>query len=286
MSGLGAKFVAIDSEGRNVGAPFDAAGIVAGIDAGSSILAAMKKAKTFQDQRAVLWGASDGEKIDWLHHEDERPLKGLEICEWLTSLPEKVGCDEIAMGDEECDEASDMDMETDCEIQANEFRKIGNAQLPAKSSAAYTYILWGNYVINYMKGKKLYVAKLRDRNNPFKLLTYKDGRPKLNENGTQKRTFDTVAKILIYDVFGFLQSSFVEAVEGIPGVATAEEMAFLKSMKSKRDDLQQEALATIKTYTALENRLLVALWIVCAARWSGRVSISGNGSERGRSPRP
>ncbi len=311
MSGLGAKFVAIDSEGRNVGAPFDAAGIVASIDAGSPILAAMKKAKTFQDQRAVLWGASDGEKIDWLHHEDERPLKGLEICEWLTSLPEKygqnsifisfgfsydatqilrdmpfekakevlgrkasspsdeaignallsnkaikVGCDEIAMGDEECDEASDMDMETDCKSQANEFRKIGNAQLPAKSSAAYTYILWGNYVINYMKGKKLYVAKLRDRNNPFKLVTYKDGRPKLNENGTQKREFDTVAKIFIYDVFGFFQSSFVEAVEGIPGVATAEEMTFLKSMKAKRDDLQQEALATIKTYTALENRLL------------------------------
>jgi hypothetical protein len=95
MSGPTAKFVAIDSEGRNFGPPIDAAGIVAGIDEGSPILAAMKNAKTFQDQRTVLWGASDGEKTDWLHHDDERPLSAVKICEWLTSLPEKYGRNSI-----------------------------------------------------------------------------------------------------------------------------------------------------------------------------------------------
>jgi hypothetical protein len=60
----------------------------------------------------------------------------------------------------------------------------------------------------------------------------------------------------VYDVFGFFQSSLVEAIEGIPGVATAEELSFLKSMKAKRDHLDHEPLETIKRYTALENCLL------------------------------
>lgn len=63
---------------------------------------------------------------------------------------------------------------------------------------------------------------------------------------------------LVYDVFGFFQSSFVKALEA-HHIGTGLELRRIRTMKERRGSFSQKTLKSIQSYNRLECKLLVEL---------------------------
>jgi hypothetical protein len=90
---------------------------------------------------------------------------------------------------------------------------------------------------------------------PRKHFTLCKGR-RIVTNGQRK--WQTLARIKIWDVFGFFQSSFVKALKQFH-IGTGNQWESLQSMKEQRSDFTTDGIDKIVEYNALECELLVDL---------------------------
>ena len=86
----------------------------------------------------------------------------------------------------------------------------------------------------------------------------------MDKNGETRRTVDWIERIVIYDVFGFFQTSLVNAIKKMPDVVSKEELAIIKAGKDERGwielkDLGPEKFEELKRYTGLELKALTRM---------------------------
>jgi hypothetical protein len=198
-----------------------------------------------------LWGAAGVERdvqgnwhdlpLHWLGDDNKRPLKIVEILEWLLSLPE-IYVDAIF-----CSFGFNCDVTM---ILAQLVRKkvyeICKKKKFGTEKGIKGHVFYGAYTIDYLKGKRLVIKKFRNPDeNPY------DERGRLRKDAFIK-------KIVIYDLFGFYQCGFVKVMKSLQkmGLVTAEEVAAMERDKKRRNKFGQVPLEQIKTYTELELRKL------------------------------
>jgi hypothetical protein len=212
-SKLPGPFVAIDAEGMDIGDPFEVVPDDPKLDYGLGYDPASAAGRLMaQDHATFLWGAGDASgRPLWLGEESKRPLTAGEVLHWLTSLPMAYGQDAIfvmfAASYDWTQIIRHMPPEKQWEIWKGMPwpRYLRGGEWPApddykdQNSFPNRYVLWGEYALSLLPGKRLKIGKLRDRNHP------KDA----------KRKWDFIAKpITIFDAFGFFQMKFTEAVSG------------------------------------------------------------------------
>lgn len=252
-------FVAIDSEGVSFGEPI-----------------VLENGDTAKKQRTVFWGAgNDGAQV-WL---DGAPYcSSVAIIEFLLSLPEKFG-DAIFVWFGSSYDATqifaDLPYDKAWELQHGKPYPLSRDFPELKGSDDATparmgrYVFWKDYALSYIKQKCLVVGRLADPDNAR------------GSRGQLKFS----AKITIFDVFGFFQSSFLKAADGIPGAYLPGERETVVSGKSSRSDFALGDLAAMKTYTTLELKILARMMEqlrltlgdldIELERWQGAGSIAG-----------
>jgi hypothetical protein len=249
-------FVSIDAEGMDY--------------AGEDII---NNGVTYPKHRTFLWGAKgwnrkhaasvlekdpslslvEGEdtQAHWLGTTDKRPLSSVEILEWLVSLPEKFGPESgYPDGVNFVSFSFGYDATQLCaDIPYGKGRQIANRKEPGKPRRRSGYIFYKNFAIKYMKGKTLEIKRLRDEREPYK---------EWLEGGVVKKELDCDAYICIYDVFGFFQTSFVQAVKNLikPGYIKEEDWQAVETMKKERDEFASVPFEEIKHYCELELTML------------------------------
>jgi hypothetical protein len=102
------------------------------------------------------------------------------------------------------------------------------------------------------------VGRLRDPANPYKITSIKDpkrkaafeavGRPAID----RKIYYAPPGSITINDVFGFFQSSFIEAYEGMAIALTEEEKRILAEGKANRRNMSELPIKQVKRYQTAE----------------------------------
>ena len=210
-------FVAIDSEGQNY--------------PGADIL---YDGVRYADHATYLWGAvGDNDSApQWLLSPetrglDKKPLGAIEILDWLLDLPRQFGPAVFVMFSFGYDITQilkhlpyktvwEIEKRATCPDEEGNTRQIGHAP-----------VFWKEYAISYLKGKSLELWRLADPD-----------RPHIGER------LNTSAHLKIYDVFGFLQSSFSAVVDSMVENrrATQEEADFIRTMKNKRSEFASEPI--------------------------------------------
>lgn len=249
-------FVAIDAEGMDY--------------AGEDII---DNGVTYPKHRTFLWGAKGWNRkhaasvlekdpslslveggdtqAHWLGTLDKKPLRSVEILEWLVSLPEKFGPESgYPNGVNFVSFSFGYDATQICaDIPYGKGREIANRKEPGEARRRSGYIWYKNYLIKYTKGKKLEIKRLRDEREP---------RKQWLKDGVVESDWDCDAYICIYDVFGFFQSSFVKAVENLirPGYIKKEDWEEVKTMKGEREEFANVSLDAIKLYCERELTML------------------------------
>ena len=133
------------------------------------------------------------------------------------------------------------------------------------------WVLHGNYAVKYKKGKEFSVAKLK----PGPAFIIKNNKKYLN----------IASQIRVYDVFGFFQSSFLKALDEMPGSLTPEEKEIVEKGKAARSQFSSDMMDEIITYTKAElagcSRMMDTLrkamqdLDIRLSRWFGAGSIAG-----------
>jgi hypothetical protein len=173
---------------------------------------------------------------------DKRPLSAVEkILDWLLDLPRQYGKAVFVMFSFKYDDAQifkHLDYFTVWKIFKHKTyrdkKQIGNAP-----------VFWKEYAIHHIDGKYLHIKRLANPEKPSR-----GGRTKYS------------LRIKIYDVFGFFQSSFSAVVDSMvqsSGRASSDEATFVREMKGRRENFDFEDIDQIKTYTAIELRLLARM---------------------------
>lgn len=224
-----ASFVAIDSEGFSYGDSTP-----------------LEDGKRFRPHGTFLWGAGDQEgATDWL--ESSGRLSSLAICDWLLSLPRLFPKSIFVSFSFSYDAAqilADLPYEKLWEIQ----RGYPFDGAPSKGVGGNRRItFWRDFGFQYLKGKRFQLYRFRPGADPY--IVTKSGKLKLN----------SISKILIYDVFGFFQSSFLKACKSMPGAVKPDEYETLFSGKGNRANFQPSDIAAVKPYTATELRVLARM---------------------------
>lgn len=219
-------FVAIDSEGFSYGAPIE------------------KDGKRYKPHRTFLWGASDQDgDATWL--QNGGAIGSTQILDWLLDLPGKYSKSIFVSFSFSYDAAqifADLPYEKLWELQRG---APWSDQSKRKNSKRL--VLWGDYGFSYLKGKKLQLYRFpKGNNSPYVL---KNGKRKLNAS----------SKILIYDVFGYFQSSFLKACKSMPGAVTSAEYDLLFSGKGNRANFQPSDIEAVKLYTKAELVVLARM---------------------------
>ena len=125
-------------------------------------------------------------------------------------------------------------------------------------------VFWGEHAIAYRKGKMFRVGRLRDPANPWKIKPIKDPEKKAAYKAVGlppiTRFIDYAPDgkpITINDVFGFFQTSFLKALDGMKITLTQDEQQLLADGKANRRMMCELPLAQVKNYQALE------LFVLC-----------------------
>jgi hypothetical protein len=105
------------------------------------------------------------------------------------------------------------------------------------------------FVINYLKGKWIKIGRAADPGKVFK--TTKSGARKHEVN------YDHAGHIVIEDVWGYFQKSFLGALNGMRNniVITAQEWARIEWGKPLRSDFSNPPIEKIRDYNATELKL-------------------------------
>jgi hypothetical protein len=222
-----ASFVAVDLEGFSYGEPEAA------------------KDRLFQPHKAFLAGAGDKEgAVDWLY--TGKALTTLELCDWLTGLSKLFGLSifvSFSFGYDVAQILADLPYEKAWEVQH------GRAfDSPDDRKNNRRIVLWGEYGFQYLKGKKFCVYRFAPGASPY-----------VENPRTGARRVNAIAKILLFDVFGFFQASFLKACKSMPGAVTPDEYDLLFSGKGNRANFQISDVETVKPYTAAELRVLARM---------------------------
>lgn len=227
-------FVAIDSEGCNIGLPHSFATDLIDTDNISStgnistLLSDLYDAtshRLVQRHRTFLWGASDGISDEWLINEKKEPLSTYEILDFLTGLPGIY------------DKATYISYAFSYDVaQALAALPLSKLQKIQQKSHAYTLCM--GFAIRYQRGKFLSIAKVR------------------SEGGDE---LELEKSITIYDVFGFFQCSFLKAISRIPNVCSKEMLEIIEEGKAQRTEFDTVDITSIKRYTRAELHTLVAM---------------------------
>jgi len=136
--------------------------------------------------------------------------------------------------------------------------KTGNfdAALSAKqSNVELHWTFWRGFAIDYVKGKWIDIARLRDPDHPY--VTNENGEELLDKNG--KKTIDMDGpSIRIFEVYGYFQSPFNDVVKSMVqrGAASDDEKTLIAEMKAKRGRFNKEPIRKIIDYCQAECRLL------------------------------
>jgi hypothetical protein len=197
-----------------------------------------------------LWGAAadDGREPAWLtdaetHGMDKRPLAVEKILDWLLDLPRQFGKAVFVMFSFRYDIAQilkHLDYYTAWEI----FKHETHPDKGVVKTIGHAPVFWKGYAIHYIDGKCIDIKRLANPDKP-------------SQGGRSKYS----ARIRIYDVFGFWGSSFSAVVGSMvqSGRATSDEDAFVREMKARRENFGSEDIGRIKSYTAMELRLLARM---------------------------
>jgi hypothetical protein len=197
-----------------------------------------------------LWGAAadDGRAPVWLtdaetHGMDKRPLAVEKILDWLLDLPRQFGKAVFVMFSFRYDIAQilkHLDRYTVWEI----FKHKTHPDKGVIKQIGHAPVFWKGYAIHYIDGKYIDIKRLANPDKP-------------SQGGRSKYS----ASIRIYDVFGFWGSSFSAVVDSMvqSGRATSDEAAFVREMKGQRENFGSKDIDQIKTYTAMELRLLARM---------------------------
>jgi hypothetical protein len=220
----GGMVVAVDSEGMFVGEPFvlKAGRWKVALSKDEALRRIANGESVYHRQRTWLWtaGGVQGFEDDILY--DPQGLRSERIFEFLVSRPRKFASpDPRARQPVFVGFGLSYDI---AQILADLPNDPGNMKLweihkgkawekrddPTWRANYEGWHLWRSWAVAVLPGKKIKICKLRDPNRPFKY--------RLRKNGETERTVDWVERIVIYDVFGFYQRSFVEAIETMPGI--------------------------------------------------------------------
>jgi hypothetical protein len=261
----GGMIVGVDSEGVNIGEPFILErgrpqtvlreDVRKWIDAGESV---------YFRQRTCLWMAGGVEGFeeailwsgDWLTSE--------RIFEFLCSLPRKFSCSDpharqpifvgYGFSYDIAQILSGLPKQELWEVRKG--KPWVKRDDPTWRVNYEGWVLWRGYAVAVLPGKKIKICKLRDPNRPFKW--------RVDKNGETRRTVDWIERIVIYDVLGFFQTGFVNAIKKMPDVASKEELVIIKAGKDKRGwielkDLGPEKFGELKLYTGTELKPLTRM---------------------------
>ena len=217
------QFVAIDSEGFSFGEP------------------TLRDGKTYRHHRTFLWGAGNaGGDTDWLTSDTAIP--SIDIIEFLLGLPERFPKSifvSFAFGYDAAQIFADLPYEKAFEIQ----RGYRPDQTIADKNER-SVVFWKNYGFSFLKGKKLQLYEFPHNTSPYK--TTPRG----------QRILAPIRKVLIYDVFGFFQSSFLKASKSMAGAVLPDEYDILFTGKAGRASFQPSDIREVKNYTTVELRVL------------------------------
>jgi hypothetical protein len=244
----GGHFVAVDSEGFNIGEPFYRG-------------KGKHKAK-YQPHKTGLWsaGGAAGFEDQSLVDPTEKGLSSEQILEFLTSLPRKFTHKDstalapifvsFSFGYDWAQIVADMPYEKAWELLHG---KPWSRRDDPKCEARFTrWVYWRDYALSYIPHKSVTIARLKDPDNPVR-------RVKLKENDYVSLQTLTTDRIQIYDVFGFFQCSFLRSLEDMPEgmVVTREELEIIKEGKASRAGFKFANIEKIKRYTGKELKALV-----------------------------
>jgi hypothetical protein len=229
------SFVGIDSEGLNIGEPFE------------------EGDHTYQDQRTFLWkaggvaGVSDQELVNI------NGLSSKEIFDFLLSLPKKFN---KAIGGiyapifvgfgfvyDVAQTVKDFPYDKGWEVKHGKpFEEKDNPDWEENLSRA---VLWGDYAISCIPRKSVTLFRLKDPSNPIR------------EDAKGQKTVDWSERIQIYDVYGFFQQRLTGAIADMPDVISLEELELIKTWKDKRGAFTADDIEDVSKYTSLELKALV-----------------------------
>lgn len=286
-------FVAIDSEGMDYGEPYHPPEYCPLVDevlaAADSQAAAMKRLSdtcfgaprpdsTVRYHRTFLWGAlkANGSSPTWLYKSIEKEeLRGEEIVEWLLSVRKGYGPRAIfvsfAFGYDAAQVLTSLTIEKLKEVQDSD-----------------NYCIYNHVAYRYRKGKFLMLRRMRRG-------------PVYRYSQSGHRTLNADPPLVIYDVFGFFQSSFLQVLEGMPGCVSPLDYEIIKEGKQLRLDFRAVPLAEVMRYTHAELRALNAIMArlreailalgLRLTRWNGAGAVasaafSKHGSCRCYPPKP
>lgn len=220
------QFVAIDSEGVSFG------DLVTMPDGGQA-----------QKQRTIFWGASSANSSP-IFLDGAPYCDGTSIIEWLLSLPGHFGPSIFIWFGSSYDATqlfADMPFEKAWELQHAKPFAARLDHTVKKRMGRYVY--WQDYAISYIKQKCLTIGKLKDRNRP------RDAKGNL--------VFSK--RIVIFDVFGFFQTSFLKAAKSIPGSMNDADEKIIEEGKQARGIFKLDDRAKMQVYTAAELRVLARM---------------------------
>jgi hypothetical protein len=201
----GGLFIAIDSEGVNVGEP-----IIRGKGA---------KQKTIQRQRTVLWMAGGAEGFQDQILADPATLDRERIWQWLLTLPRQFA------GKNADDKAPifvgfGFNYDVGQLIVGMPYKKAWELNRgvpwdkrddPDYPESRRRWVLVGDYAISHIPHKSVVLGKLR---NPAKPIVWKVNK----KTGERTKHVDISERIEIYDTRGFFQSNLITAIKNYPGV--------------------------------------------------------------------
>jgi hypothetical protein len=231
----------------------------------------------YREHKTFLWGAGDDEKCEWLCRSvDGAPktaLESEEILDWIVGLKKKFSHHifvSYAFSYDATQILADLDCKTAVELQREERRTCSDEEWEAMSEEErerhiedVKTVFRRGFAISYRKGKMFKVGKLRNPNEPYKFTPCKNTQKAafFEERGMPAldRAIDYAPggePVTINDAFGFFQSSFVDALDGMKIDMTPEELRLLLEGKRSRRELAAMPLSEVERYTGIE---LIAL---------------------------
>ena len=223
-----------------------------------------------QRQRTIFWGAAkaDGEAL-WLNGDPYCTSDA--ILDWLLDLPKHFGKNSIFIWFGSSYDATqifaDLTYEKAWELQnGKQFKWRGVENAPHANTSRYVF--YKGYGISYLKQKCLKIVRLLNPHVPY------DNQGKLRAS----------QHIVIYDVFGFFQCSFLKAAKSIPGSMTETESLLIAEGKKSRGQFALSERAKWQAYTQAELNVLARMMTALRAsmedmglylqRWQGAGSIA------------
>lgn len=222
-------FVAIDSEGVSYGDP-------------------VKLGDDFaRPQRTIFWMAGNSENGP-LTSEGGPFLSTEDILNFLLSLPAHFGPSQFVWFGSSYDATQlflDLPFEKAWELQNG--RPFADRGLNRQRKQTNRFTFWNGYALSYIKQKCLIAGRLANPDRPYSY----------GSNGTRK--LELSQRIIIFDVFGFFQTSFLKAAKSIPGAMTSAEEKILIEGKKSRASFELENRAEMQRYTSVELCVLARM---------------------------